>query len=109
MATISLKITSKEDKKKVDKFYTAEGYDLMLGTVEDFMDIIDIDKLGNNIELAKMVLKGYGQLKPLIMDIFPELTDDEYRRIKVNDLIAIVSQIGKSVLENLDILKSGKN
>lgn len=109
MATISLKITSKEDKKKVDKFYTAEGYDLMLGTVEDFMDIIDIDKLGNNIELAKMVLKGYGQLKPLIMDIFPELTDDEYRRIKVNDLIATVSQIGKSVLENLDILKSGKN
>jgi len=109
MATISLKITSKEDKKKVDKIYTAEGYDLMLGTVEDFMDIIDIDKLGNNIELAKMVLKGYGQLKPLIMDIFPELTDDEYRRIKVNDLIATVSQIGKSVLENLDILKSGKN
>lgn len=109
MATISLKITSKEDKKKVDKFYTAEGYDLMLGTVEDFMDIIDIDKLGNNIELAKMVLKGYGQLKPLIMDIFPDLTDDEYRRIKVNDLIATVSQIGKSVLENLDILKSGKN
>ena len=109
MATISLKITSKEDKKKVDKFYTAEGYDLMLGTVEDFMNIIDIDKLGNNIELAKMVLKGYGQLKPLIMDIFPELTDDEYRRIKVNDLIATVSQIGKSVLENLDILKSGKN
>lgn len=109
MATISLKITSKEDKKKIDKFYTAEGYDLMLGTVEDFMDIIDIDKLGNNIELAKMVLKGYGQLKPLIMDIFPELTDEEYRRIKVNDLIATVSQIGKSVLENLDILKSGKN
>lgn len=109
MATISLKITSKEDKKKVDKFYTAEGYDLMLGTVEDFMDIIDIDKLGNNIELAKMVLKGYGQLKPLIMDIFPELTDEEYRLIKVNDLISTVSQIGKSVLENLDILKSGKN
>lgn len=109
MATISLKITSKEDKKKIDKFYTAEGYDLMLGTVEDFMDVIDIDKLGNNIELAKMVLKGYGQLKPLIMDIFPELTDDEYRRIKVNNLIDTVSQIGKSVLENLDILKSGKN
>lgn len=107
MATISLKITSKEDKKKVDKIYTAEGYDLMLGTVEDFMDIIDIDKLGNNIELAKMVLKGYGQLKPLIMGIFPELTDEEYRRIKVNDLISTVSQIGKSVLDNLDILKSG--
>lgn len=109
MATISLNIYKEEDKTKLEKTYTAEGYDLMLGTVEDFMQIIDVDKINNNIELAKMVLKGYGQLKPLVMDIFPALTDDEFRRIKVNDLINTISQIGTSVLENLDLLKSGKN
>lgn len=109
MATISLNIYKKEDKTKLEKTYTAEGYDLMLGTVEDFMQIIDIDKINDNIELAKMVLKGYGQLKPLVMDIFPALTDDEFRRIKVNDLINTISQMGTSVLENLDLLKSGKN
>lgn len=109
MATISLNIYKKEDKTKLEKTYTSEGYDLMLGTVEDFMQIIDVDKMNNNIELAKMVLKGYGQLKPLVMDVFPALTDDEFRRIKVNDLINTISQIGTSVLENLELLKSGKN
>ena len=42
---ITLKIYEKEDKHKVEKTYTAQGYDLMLGTVEEFMRIIDIDKL----------------------------------------------------------------
>ena len=56
---ISLKVYAKDDKRKVEKEYTAEGYELMLGTVEDFMKIIDIDKLGDSGEVAKMIAKGY--------------------------------------------------
>lgn len=107
MATISLNIYKAEDKTKIEKTYTAEGYDLMLGTIEDFMAIIDIDKLDNNIEIAKMVMSGYSQIKPLIKDIFPELTDDEFRRVKLDDLIRTILQVGTSVVENLNELKSG--
>lgn len=109
MAKISLNIYEKGNNQKVEKTLEAEGYDLMLGTVEDFMEIIDIDKLGNQTEVAKMVVKGYKQLKPLIMDIFPELQDDEYKRIKVNDLVRLIVQIGTAVVDQLDVLKSSKN
>lgn len=109
MATIKLNIYDKNDKTKVEKTLEAEGYELMLGTVEDFMDIIDIDKLGDQKEVAKMVIKSYSQLKPLIMDIFPELQNDEYRRIKVTELVRVVVQIGTAVVENLDLIKSSKN
>ena len=109
MATIKLNIYDKNDKTKVEKTLEAEGYELMLGTVEDFMDIIDIDKLGDQKEVAKMVVKSYSQLKPLIMDIFPELQNDEYRRIKVTELVRVVVQIGTAVVENLDLIKSSKN
>ena len=109
MAKISLNIYDKNDKTKVAKTLETEGYDLMLGTVEDFMDIIDIDKINDQNEVAKMVIKGYRQLKPLIMDIFPELTDDDYKNIKVNELIKLITQIGTSVIENLDLIKSSKN
>lgn len=109
MATIKLNIYDKNDKTKVEKTLEAEGYELMLGTVEDFMDIIDIDKLGDQKELAKMVVMSYSQLKPLIMDIFPELQNDEYRRIKVSELVRLVVQIGTAVVENLDLVKSSKN
>lgn len=107
MAKIELNIYKAENKKEIEKTYEAEGYDLMLGTVEDFMEIIDVDKIDNNIEVAKMVMKGYNQIKPLVMDIFPELTDEEYKRIKVNDLVQTIIQIGTSVVENLKALNSG--
>lgn len=109
MSEITLKIYKQGSKTEVEKTHKAQGYDLMLGTVDDFLSIIDVDKLGDNTEVAKMVLQGYGQIKPLIMDVFPELTDEELKRVKVNELIQTIVQIGISVVENLDYLKSEKN
>lgn len=109
MANITLNIYKKGDNSKIEKILEAEGYDLMLGTVEDFMEIIDIDKLNDKNEVAKMAVKGYKQLKPLIMDIFPELQEDEYKRIKVNELVRLIVQIGTSIVESLDLIKSSKN
>ena len=106
-AMISLKVYARDDKRKVEKEYTAEVYELMLGTVEDFMKIIDIDKLGDSVEVAKMIAKGYGQLKPLLRDVFPEITDEELNRTKVVELAQTVIQIGLSIGDSLKELSSG--
>lgn len=95
--------------KEVTKTYTAEGYDLMMGTIEDFMDIIDIEKLHDTAAVAKMVMKGYAQIKPLMKDIFPGLTDEEFRGIKLTELVQVIAQIGAAVINNLGILKQGNS
>lgn len=107
MAKVELKIYKADSKNEVEKTYTVEGYDLMLGTVEDFMNIIDVDKMTDNKAVTKMVLQGFSKLKPFVKDVFPEITDDEYKRVKVNDLIRMFIQLGTAVVENLDVLKSG--
>ncbi len=104
---IELKIYCKNDKNKVEKVLQAEGYDLMLGTVEEFMQIIDVDKLDNSVEVAKMIVKGYGKFKPLLRDVFPEVTDEELNRTKVSELVKTVVQIGIAITESLKELKSG--
>ena len=104
---ITLKIYKKENKSELEKEYKVDGYDLMLGTVEDFMAIIDIDKLNDGMELTKMVVKGYGKLKPLLMDVFPEVTDDELNRTKVSELIKTVMEIGMAIGDSLKELKTG--
>lgn len=109
MAKITLDIYDKNDKTKVKKTLEAEGYDLMMGTIDDFVNIIDLDKINDKQEVAKMAAKGYKQLKPLIMDIFPELQDEDYRNIKLTDLIRLIVQIGTSIVESMDILKNSKN
>lgn len=107
MATISLNIYSKEDKNEVEKTYTAESYDLMLGTVEDLMQLIDVDKMTDNIAITRMVVQGYSKLKPFIKDVFPGVTDDELKRVKVKELIPTFIQIFKSIVDDLDLIKTG--
>lgn len=109
MATLKLNIYKTENKNEIEKTYTAEGYDLMLGTVEDFMDIIDIDKMGNDREVALMVVKCYKKLKPLLLDIFPGISDEELQRVKVSELIPLFVDVAKSVVDSLGVLKTGKN
>lgn len=104
---IELKIYSKENKTEPSRIARTEGYDLMLGTVEDFMRIIDVDKLDNSVEVAKMIVKGYGRLKPLLRDVFPDVTDEELDCVKVSEMVQTIVQIGMSIADSLKELKSG--
>lgn len=90
--------------KKIEKTHTVDGYDLMFGTVEDFVNIIDIDKLDDTKALAVMIVKGFSQLKPLFLDIFPELTEEELKRTKVLDLVDTIMQIGQAIGESFAYL-----
>lgn len=107
MGTLKLNIYSKEEKGKIEKVYTAESYDLMLGTVEDIMQLIDVDKMTDNKAIAAMVVKGYSKIKPFIKDVFEGVTDDELNRVKVKELIPTFIDICKSIIEDLDIIKTG--
>ena len=98
-----------DDKKKVKKTYSVDGYDLMYGTVEDFVSVIDFDKVDDRNELAKMVINGFGKLKPLLKDVFPEITDEELKHTKVNEVIVCITQIANSVAESINILGTQGN
>lgn len=106
MATISLNIYKKENKNEVEKTYTAESYDLMLGTVEDIMEVIDVDKMTSNEEIAKVVVKLYPMLKPFIKDVFPGITDDELNRVKIKELVPTFITICKQIIEDLGLFKT---
>lgn len=109
MSEITLNIYGNGSRKEATKVLTCEGYDLMLGTVEDFMDIVDLDKLDDDKEIIKMVMKGYGQLKPLLKDIFEGLTDEDFRGIKITELVSVIIDLGREIALSLNILKTGKN
>lgn len=107
MATLTLNIYSATDKNVVEKTYTTESYDLMFGTVEDLIQLIDLDKMTDNKAITAMVVSGFGKLKPFIKDIFSGVTDDELKRVKVKELIPTFVQVFKNIVEDLDLLKSG--
>lgn len=105
---LKLDIYSKEEKGKIEKTYEVETYDLMLGTIDDLVSIIDLDKIDDEKALAGMIIKGYRQIKPLLHDVFGA-TEEELNRIKVSDLIPVIIDICKASLVSFDILKKQKN
>lgn len=95
---MELKLNIYKNQREVEKTYTADTYDIMFGTVEDFMNMLDLEAFmgsGDTSTLmaaAGKLIKGSRELlKPLLKDIFPGLTDDELRRVKGKELLEVVA------------------
>lgn len=103
------------EKKQIKKTYTAETYDLMFGTVEDLLELINIDNLqsGSDVEIIKLVgnvvTKGMGIIKPLLKDIFEGLTDDELKCTKVNEIVTVLINVVKFSIIEMSKGANGKN
>lgn len=103
----TLKLNIYKNQKEVEKTLEAESYDLMFGTVEDVMVIFDPDIMTNNIAIATTVFKCFDQLKPLIKDIFPDITDEDMKKIKVKELVPLFIDICKNIADDIGLLNQG--
>lgn len=95
------------ERGQVIKTYNAETADILYGTVEDLIELIDLDKLNNleskesQLEVGKMILKGVPVLMPFLKEIFIGLTDEELRKTKVKELIPLFIEIFKYAFSEL--------
>lgn len=111
---MELKLTINKGKE-TEKTFSADAYDLTFGTMEDFIEIIDLDKLtsGSQEEFtaagAKLITGGITQLKPLLLDVFPGLTEEELRDAKVKDLVSVILEILKYSIMQIQGATKGKN
>lgn len=107
MANIKLNIYKTGNKKEIEKTYTATSYELMFGTIEDVLDTIDIDKVGDKVEFAKMIFACFAKLKPIILDIFPDMKEEELKRVKVAEIVPMFTEVVNAITENIGILNAG--
>lgn len=95
------------ERGQVVKTYEAETADILYGTVEDLIELIDLDKLQNleskesQLEIGKTILKGVPILMPFLKEIFIGLTDEELRKTKVKELIPLFIEIFKYAFSEL--------
>lgn len=93
---------SENGKKVIEKTYEATEFDLMFGTVEDILNLMNVGDTKNDTELMLQIAKNIGkcceQLRPLLMDVFPGLTDEELTRAKLKEVVTVVMTILKNAL-----------
>ena len=83
-----MKLNIYKNQKEIEKTYSVDAYDLMYGTVEDIFEVMDgLDQKASDSDIVKVIQKNRTKLTALIKDIFPEITDDELKRIKLKELV----------------------
>lgn len=100
----------------VTKTYTANEFDLMFGTVEDVIALIDLDAFSDGatdsaliMAATKVVVKGFDQVKDLLKEVFPGVTDEELRKTKIKEVAPLLVQIIKYSLTEIAGIGKGKN
>ncbi len=89
-----MKLNVYKNQHEIEKTYEVKTYDLMYGTVEDVLAIFDeIDDLNDNMKLFGVIQKNRSKLNDLILDIFPEMTEDDLRKIKLKELIPLFIEL----------------
>lgn len=83
-----MKLNIYKNQNEVEKTYETEAYDLMYGTVEDLFEVMDdVSDTSSEMEILKAVQKHRHKLNRLLKDVFPEITDEELKHVKLKELV----------------------
>jgi hypothetical protein len=85
-----MKLNVYKNQKEIEKTFAIDTYDIMYGTVEDILGIFDeVDDLNDNKQLFSVIQKNRTKLNDLLLDIFPDMTEADLRRIKLKELVPL--------------------
>lgn len=88
-----MKINIYKDQKTIEKTYSVDNYDIMYGTVQDILAVLDdgIPDLNDEEGLFKLIAQNRGKLEDLLLDIFSPygMVRDDLRHIKLKELIPL--------------------
>lgn len=87
-----MKLNIYKNQKEIEKTYEVDEYDIMYGTVQDILEVLDeVDNLDDNEQLLKLISANRTKIEDLLLDIFePEgMTAKDLRKVKLKELIPV--------------------
>lgn len=102
-----MKLNIYKNQNEIEKTYEVDAYDIMYGTVEDILGVLD--ELGDkpsNDAIFKAITANRDKLNNLILDIFPEMDSEELRKIKLKEMIPFFLELFKYVKDSFSTSKN---
>ena len=111
MHNIELNIYKKENGKKVlDKKFETNDVNIKFGVLEDLMEVLEaITNKSNEKEILEAIFKNLKNIKPLLLDIFDGLTDEDLRKADTNEIVKVVSEIISWAINQINGIYKVKN
>lgn len=90
-----------EDGKTIEKTYIAKDYNVSFGTVRKFMKLMNVGKIESRTEVLTLVLSAWEQFETVLGGFFPDVQDDEWDRVSLEEIVDLVIDIAKVVLSKV--------
>lgn len=99
-----MKINTYKNQKEIEKTFVVDEYDIMYGTIQDVLEVLDagIPNLEDEEGLFKLITANRGKLEDLLLDIFAPvgMQKEDLRKIKVKELIPLFIALFSYVQES---------
>lgn len=97
---MELKLNIYDKQRLVVKTYTRQDYNVLWGTIEDFLNVLDVDSLVNATNsdslfaaLSRLLNVHRETINPLMLDIFEGLTEDELKYTTAKEVITVLAGV----------------
>lgn len=99
-----------DENDNVTKTCEAQVIDLKFGTIRSIMKLLNVDNIEDTTTLLNTVYGAWDQLTQILSGCFPEMEDDDWDNVKLNELLPVLVEILKSTFAQiLTIPKDSKN
>lgn len=90
-----------EKGKTVVKSYESTTYDLMFGTVMSLMELLKVEEMKDQMQLLKTVHSAWDEIKTVLSGVFPDVTEEDWKHVKVKELLPIIMEIAKFAVTDM--------
>lgn len=95
MENVELKLNVYDDDDKIIKSCEGHLVDIKFGVIRSLMKLLKVDDIKDTWELFKIVDNVWTQLTKILERCFPEMEEEDWDNIKLNELIPILLLIIK--------------
>lgn len=93
----------------ITKSVKARDYEIDLGPIIALMDVINITDESSTVGVLKAVKTAWDELTDVLSDIFPGMEKEDWKRVKLKELIPAVAGIIKFAVNDAARIPSEKN
>lgn len=107
---MEIKLNVYDEKNNIVKTSTAEVIELKFGPIRKLMKLLNVDDINDTAQLLKAVYCAWDELTKILNKCFPDMTDEDWDNVKLQELIpALVAILKYSFSEMLTIPTDPKN
>ncbi len=93
---MALKLNVYDENGNVTKTCEAQPVKFKFGTIRSLMKLLNVDDIEDTSELLKTVYGAWDQFTKILSQCFPEMKDEDWDNVAIEELIPVVVNILKA-------------